>query len=310
MRVRGTPTVTELRGAAGLDIRVLGPLLVRRGATPGRLAAAKPRKVLALLLMYAERVVPARSLIREVWHDAPPPSARTTLQTYILQVRRMLRDVLDAPASQVAAEVLLTRSDGYLLRVADGRFDLHEFERLSAAGRAALASGDSQHAARSLRQALDLWQGPALVDVPTGPLLEVQTRRLEEDRLTALQQRIEADLRLGRHHDVLSELTALAAQHPLHENVAAQHMLALYRVGRRTDALKAFHRLRSLLVADLGLEPSPPIQRLHTAILCADPELERAPRGAAMILDRLVGEPLRAVGVRPGPLVAGTAGTG
>ena len=283
---------TILNPGEGMDVRILGPLCLRHGTAHGRLTAAKPRKVLALLLVHADQVAPVGTLARELWRDRPPASASTTLQTYVLQVRRMLRDLLAVDAAQVASEVLVTCSGGYEFRLGDGVLDLHAFERLSTAGRRALASGDNVYAARALADALALWRGPALVDVPAGPLLAVEVRRLEEDRLTAVQQRIEADLRLDRHHDVLSELTGLAAQYPLHENLNAQYMLALYRAGRRTDALQAYHRLRTVLVGELGLEPSPQIQRLQQAILTGDPELERVPVGGEMLLDRLSREPV------------------
>jgi DNA-binding SARP family transcriptional activator len=148
------------------------------------------------------------------------------------------------------------------------------WERLAAAGRLRLADNDIAGAAASLREALELWRGPALVDVQHGQLLSVHVTRLEEARLTTLEQRIEADLRLGRHHDLVSELFALVSQHQFNESLYGKYVLARYRCGRRGDALAAFHRLRRALIDELGLEPSRPVQRLHQGILATDPALE------------------------------------
>ncbi|MEH1125630.1 AfsR/SARP family transcriptional regulator [Micromonospora sp. CPCC 206061] len=267
-----------------MNYYVLGPLLVRSesavpGASPpapaaGHLTAPKPRKVLALLLLRANLVVPVETLIAELWGDEPPASAHTTLQTYILQIRRMLGRILNACPERVASEILITASGGYRLHVGPNELDLHEYERLAEEGRQALSRLDDVEGAALLGRALAMWQGGALIDVRLGPVLQVEVRRLEEGRLDLWQQRIDAELRLDRHHAVLGELGSLAARHPLHEDLQAQYMVALYRAGRRTDALEAFHRLRDTLQNDLGLEPSQRIQRLQHAILTADPTLD------------------------------------
>ncbi|GIG63116.1 hypothetical protein Lfu02_74880 [Longispora fulva] len=282
-----------------MDIGILGPLMVSRGDSEVRITAPKPRKVLALLLVQANRVVPVSSLVKELWEDSPPLSSATTLQTYILQIRRVLRESLGVDADEVAGNVLVTRNGGYQFRVDRGSLDLHEFERLSVEGRQRLATGDAGAASLALRDALSLWRGPALVDVQAGPLLEVEILRLHEGRLTALQQRIEADLRLGRHLEILSELTALTAEYPLHENLNAQYMLALHRSGRRTEALGVFQRLRASLVQDLGLEPSQQIQRLQHAMLSSDPALEERSHPGQMVLDRFLQEQSSAAVPRP-----------
>ncbi|MDG4825468.1 AfsR/SARP family transcriptional regulator [Asanoa sp. WMMD1127] len=257
---------------------VLGPLAVR--ATPtgpaDQLTAPKPRKVLALLLLHANLVVPVETLTAELWGCEPPASAQTTLQTYVLKTRRMLTHALGVCPARLANEILVTTSGGYRLNVGPGELDLHEYERLAAAGRAALAAGDDVEAARLLGEALGLWQGGALVDVRHGPVLRAEVQRLEEGRLSLWRQRIEAELRLDRHQAVLGDLGWLAARHPLNEDLQAQYMIALYRAGRRTDALEAFHRLRGTLQDDLGLEPSERVQRLQHAILTADPALDHA----------------------------------
>lgn len=257
-----------------MDCRVLGQMMVRSGATIGSLTAPKPRKVLALLLVRANLVVPIETLSRELWRDEPPASAQTTLQTYVLQVRRMLAQTLGITSDEVARDILVTAADGYLLRVQPGELDLHEYERLAADGRAAISARDDALGSRLLGEALSLWKDTALIDVRHGPVLSVEVSRLEESRLATCQLRFDAELRLERHHSVLCELSSLAAQHPLHEDLQAQYMVALYRAGRRTDALNAFHRLRTTLLEDVGLEPSRRIHQLQRAILTADPALD------------------------------------
>jgi len=264
-----------------MNYYVLGPLLVRStpagpGATSpsnatGHLTAPKPRKVLALLLLHANLVVPVETLTAELWGCDPPASAQTTLQTYILKIRRMLMAL--SPA-RPASDILVTASGGYRFNVDPGELDLHEYERLATEGRLALSRSDDATAALLLGRALDMWHGGALVDVRLGPVLQVEVQRLEEGRLGLWRQRIAAELRLDRHEAVLGELGWLAARHPLNEDLQAQYMVALYRAGRRTDALEAFHRLRGTLQDDLGLEPSQRIQRLQHAILTADPALD------------------------------------
>ncbi|WP_117209819.1 AfsR/SARP family transcriptional regulator [Allorhizocola rhizosphaerae] len=257
-----------------MDCRVLGQLAVRSGTVIGCLTAPKPRKVLALLLVRANLVVPIETLSRELWSDDPPASAHTTLQTYVLQVRRMLAKTLGMASEAVARDILVTTADGYVLRVKPGELDLHEYERLAAEGRAALAEHDDVRGSRLLGEALKQWHDAALVDVRLGPVLSVEVGHLEESRLATCQLRIDAELRLNRHHTVLCELSSLAAQHPLHEDLQAQYMVALYRAGRRTDALNAFHRLRTTLLEDVGLEPSRRIHSIQRAILTADPDLD------------------------------------
>ncbi|GAB2928216.1 MULTISPECIES: AfsR/SARP family transcriptional regulator [Streptomyces] len=256
-----------------MEVRVLGPLVAQLDHTSVVPSAAKPRQVLALLALHAGQVVTVSTLLDELWGDAPPRTAPATLQTYIRQLRRRLATALGPTAVRGPKDVLCTRYGGYALDVA-GAYDATEFQRLSAAGQTALREGSVREASVLLHQALALWRGPALADVQIGRALEVETVRLEETRLGALDARIEADLRLGRHAALLGELTALAAQHPLHETVHAQLMLALYRCGRPSHALGIYQRLRQCLIRELALEPSTRLQRLHQAILRADPVLE------------------------------------
>jgi DNA-binding SARP family transcriptional activator len=273
-----------------MQIRVLGSLDVQINGYLALPTAQKPRQVLALLLLNANRVVSNAALTRELWDDKPPQSSMTTLQTYVLHIRKIVGKAMGATSAQVGRQILITRSGGYLFKVEPNALDLLEYEQRLAEGRAALAIGENENAARLLSKALELWREPPLVDVTPGRLLEVQIKRLEESRLSALEQRIEADLRLGRHHDVISELIELAAEHHLHETVQAQLMLTLHRCGRRSHALAVFRRLRRALSEELGLAPSFKLERLHQAILACEPILDvPGNTGALLLLDRLVG---------------------
>ncbi|MGA5418557.1 AfsR/SARP family transcriptional regulator [Streptomyces pseudogriseolus] len=284
-----------------MDIDVLGPLDVRENGVSVTPTAPKPRQVLALLASHADRVVPVASLVEELWCDRPPRSARTTLQTYVLHLRELIdaapargtaRDAGTEPGRRTAKDVLLTLPGGYLLSSGDGRSDVREFERLAGLGYRAMDAGDLAGASRTLAAALDLWSGPAFADVQTGARLSMEARRLEESRLCALEQRIEADLRLGRHREVLAELTVLVSRHRTHENLHAQFMTALYRSGRRGEALDAYRRLCTTLGHELGLEPSPRLRRLQHSILTAAPETRSGAQTAARAAQTSYAHPL------------------
>ncbi|GAA3205040.1 hypothetical protein GCM10020256_00270 [Streptomyces thermocoprophilus] len=184
--------------------------------------------------------------------------------------------------------MLATRHGGYLLQIPAEAVDVHAYESLVAEGQQAFEKGDDESAARAYRQALDLWQGPALVDVRVGPVLQIEAMRLEESRLVTRERRIDADLRLGRHAEVTAELMDLTARHPEHEGLHSQAMVALYRCGRQAAALDVYHRLRRRLVDELGVEPSPQLQRLHQAMLAVDPPAGRGLRPAPHVHLRLV----------------------
>jgi DNA-binding SARP family transcriptional activator len=256
-----------------MQISVLGPLNLRIGQTDAVPTARKPRKLLALLLVNDSRIVPVPSLITELWENSPPKSAMTTLQTYVMHVRKLLADAMGVPAGVVSREVLQTRSTGYLFQVRQGDLDLHEYRRLEAAGECALNAGDDASAVRLLRQAEMLWCGSALADVEHGPLLAAEVARLEQSRMTMVERRIEAELRLGLHHTTLSELAGLVSYHRYNEELHAKFMLALYRSGHRSRALEVYHRLRRTLADELGLEPSPQLQRLLRNVLQSDASL-------------------------------------
>ncbi|QYX83582.1 AfsR/SARP family transcriptional regulator [Streptomyces akebiae] len=259
-----------------MDISVLGGLAVRENGVSITPTAPKPRQVLAMLALHADQVVSVSTLTEELWGTEPPRSARATLQTYVLQLREMIgaaleRDHADA-APRCAKDVLVTVPGGYLLNTSGGASDVREFERLAGLGYRAMDAGDFPGAARQLGEALSLWTGAALADIQTGAQLSMETRRLEETRLCALDQRIEADLRLGRHRELLGELSVLVSRYHTHETLHGQFMLALHRSGRRTEALEAYQRLRRALVRELGLEPSVRLRRLQRSILMVGPE--------------------------------------
>ena len=269
-----------------MDVDVLGPLVARESGTSVVPTAAKPRTVLAMLTVHADQVVPMASLFEELWGSDIPRSANTTVQTYILHLRNLIGAALDRSPAGVpkdAKRVLVTYPGGYLLDTMGGRVDVHEFDRLAALGHRARETGDFEAASRDFSDALAVWRGRALVDVRTGPLLAVEAHRLEEARLNVLDRRIDADLRLGRHHELLGELAGLVGRHRTHEGLHAHLMLALYRSGRRGEAIDVYRRMRTGLVNELGLEPSPSLRRLQHAILVSDRRLaETGPEPAAL----------------------------
>ncbi|KNE79468.1 MULTISPECIES: AfsR/SARP family transcriptional regulator [Streptomyces] len=259
-----------------MDIAVLGPLDVRENGLSVTPTAPKPRQVLALLALHADQVVPVSALIEELWGERPPRSARTTLQTYVLQLRELISAAItndpEEARPRTAKQVLVTTPGGYVLDTSGGTSDVCEFEHMAGTGHRAMDAGDFAGAARQLRDALGLWTGSAFSDIQTGLRLTMEARRLEETRLCALDQRIEADLRLGRHRELLGELTMLVSRHRTHENLHGQLMLALHRSGRRSEALGVYQRLRTALIRELGLEPSPALRRIQRYVLMAGPE--------------------------------------
>jgi len=268
-----------------VDIDVLGPLVARQAGGSVVPTAAKPRKVLAMLTVHADQVVPMASLFEELWGEDIPRSANTTVQTYILHLRNLIGAALaQAEGPTDAKRVLVTYPGGYLLDTMGGRVDVRDFDKLAALGHRARELGDFEAASRNFTDALAIWRGRALVDVQTGSLLEVEAHRLEEARLNVLDRRIDADLRLGRHHELLGELAGLVGRYRTHEGLHAHLMLALYRSGRRGEAIDVYRRMRTGLVNELGLEPSPTLRRLQHAILMSDRRLTEF--GAETMLER------------------------
>jgi DNA-binding SARP family transcriptional activator len=270
-----------------MEFGVLGPLSLRAGGAVITPTAPKPRQLLALLVLHANQIVAARAVVHELWSDNPPRSAQTTVQTYVLHLRKLFAAGLRRPLASVSSDLLVTKVGGYELRVEPEDLDVYRFERLTRAGRAALNEEDYGQAATVLGEALRQWRGDPLVDVTPGPLLQRELVRLEEARLTALESRIEADLQLGLHREVTSELAYLTVKHPLHEGLHAHQIVALYRSGRRCEALAIFRQLRGRLVEEFGLEPSQRLQRIHQAILNADVVVDDD-AGAVVSAQRLI----------------------
>jgi DNA-binding SARP family transcriptional activator/class 3 adenylate cyclase/ABC-type branched-subunit amino acid transport system substrate-binding protein/streptogramin lyase len=244
-----------------MDFRILGPLEVREDEREVRLGRGKQRALLALLLLHRDEAISTDRIIDELWGEQPPATAAKIVQNYVLQLRRALEDGGSADAD------LITQGRGYLLRVERGRLDLDRFEALVEAGERALGSGEAAQAAETLREALALWRGPPLADFAYEPFAQAAIERLEDQRLAALERRIEADLALGRHADVVGELKELVSVHPLHEGFRAQLMLALYHSGRQAQALEVYRDARRSLVEELGIDPSPALQQLEQSIL-------------------------------------------
>jgi DNA-binding SARP family transcriptional activator len=257
-----------------LDFRILGPLEVVGETGALQLGGPKRRAVLAILLLDANRVVPIERLADAVYGDAVPASAVTQLQGQISQLRKLL-DPSHPPGAPGA--LLETREPGYVIRIAPEQVDLRRFERLTEEARRSLAAGDAQSAAAGLRDALELWRGPALADLADEPFARAVVARLEELRLAAVEYRIEAELALGRHLELVAELEPLVHEHPYRERLRGLLMLALYGSGRQTDALAVYRDARRELVESFGVEPAPGLQELERAILRQDPELAPGP---------------------------------
>jgi DNA-binding SARP family transcriptional activator/tetratricopeptide (TPR) repeat protein len=251
-----------------VEFRLLGPLEAVVDGASVTLGPPQQRALLALLLLNANEVVSRDRIVDELWGERPPVTATKLVQLYVSALRKVLEP------GRERGDVLLTRPPGYLLRVQEGGFDLERFERLVGDGRAALAAGAPEAAGQRLREALAIWRGPPLADLAFAPFAQAQIARLEELRLDALCDRIEADLALGRT-GVAGELEALIAAHPLRERLRGQLMLALYRSGRQAEALATYQAARGALVDELGIEPSRELRDLEQAILRQDPALER-----------------------------------
>jgi SARP family transcriptional regulator, regulator of embCAB operon len=259
----------------GIEVSVLGSLHVSVAGSSIVPSARKTRSLLALLAINPDRVVTTARISEELWGEDPPRSASTTLQTYVMQLRNAIAASPAGRADDTATKRLLRRcGTGYQLNVGRGHCDVVDFGRLVSAGTRKAQDGELYAAADLLQRGLDLWRGSALVDVALGPVLDAEVVRLEQLRRSALERRIQIDLAIGRHHSAADELSGLALADLTNESVHGHLMLALHRCGRRAHALHAFHRLRTAMLAELGLEPSPWLHRLQQAILDADPTLD------------------------------------
>jgi DNA-binding SARP family transcriptional activator/pimeloyl-ACP methyl ester carboxylesterase len=267
-----------------VEFRLLGPLEVIDGTAPLQIASGKQQALLALLLLNANRTVARDRIVDELWGEDVPHSAQKMVQIHVSQLRKALPE----PRLQ-------TRATGYLLEVGEDELDLTRFERLLAEGRQALAEGAAARAAALLREALALWRGPALAEF-AEPFAPHEGRRLEELRVAALEWRIEADLALGNHGEVVGELESLIASYPLRERLRSQHMLALYRSGRQAEALASYQAYRRSLDDELGIEPTSGLMTLEQKILRQDQELEPgAAHRAALVVQpvrEMAGEPV------------------
>jgi DNA-binding SARP family transcriptional activator len=256
-----------------MEIRLLGPLQARENGHSITPTANKPRQLLALLAMRPGELVTMAELIEELWDTKACRSAVQCLQTYVLRLREVLAAALP-PGGAMAKEVLITRPCGYTLHISAEQVDVYRYQQLVTAGDAAMDVADYESASNLLGSALRWWRGSALVDVRTGPRLDIEVARLEQSRLSVLESRIDADLGLGRHHQLLGELTELTKRYPMHEKLCARYMIALTVSGCRWRALEVFWTLRQKLVSELGVEPSAEVQRLQQAILNSDSEAE------------------------------------
>lgn len=272
---------------ADLRFELLGPLVIRHGDTDVAPSAPKLRLILATLLFNANKPVGASVLARELWNDGAPRTAHSTLQTYMFKLRRLFHSVLGLSVDYVTREVLQTCSGGYVLRVDTDQLDITEFDQLVTTGSAAMHAGDYEKAATDLRGSLALWRGQVVHHGQWGTLLRAQVARLEERRFYAHTTRIDADLCLGRHREMISELASLVVEHPLHESAHAMLMVALYRAGRASAALELYMRFRQRMLHELGIEPSERIQALHMALLSTAPILGNRALTSDMLLDRL-----------------------
>ncbi|MEU8203190.1 BTAD domain-containing putative transcriptional regulator [Streptosporangium sp. NPDC049046] len=258
---------------------ILGPLTVWREGEQLDLGTPKARVLLAVLLCQAGNPVSEDQLAAALWGNTPPKSATKNMQTYVHRLRRHLGD----PARVVR------HSSGYLVPVVRDELDAARFENLAGSGQAVEAAGEPEEATRHLHEALNLWRGPAFVGMTDVPMLAAEAARLDEVRLSVLQSRIAVDLRLGRHAGLLGELTALTNEYPLRERLRAQLMLALYRCGRRADALAEYTRARKTLIEETGLDPAEELHDMHQRILTQDPSLDLVPRVMATITGSPVG---------------------
>jgi DNA-binding SARP family transcriptional activator/tetratricopeptide (TPR) repeat protein len=248
-----------------MEFRILGPLEVLHDGAVVEISAPRLRALLAVLVIEAGHVVPMARLVETVWDDAPPATARSQVQICISGLRKIM--------SQASGrELIITRAAGYQLDTSDDPIDVVEFERLTVRGRRAVGDGRLADAIADLRAALALWRGPALASIDSR-IVQIAATRLNEQRLAVLEKCIATELALGGHAEMTGELAALVAENPLREKLRVYHMLALYRSGRRADALEAYREAHQTMVCEIGVEPGAELRDLHQAILKNDPGL-------------------------------------
>jgi DNA-binding SARP family transcriptional activator len=263
-----------------VSFRILGPLEIRAGQAWTGIQAPKWRALLAVLLLQPGELVSTGRLIDELWGEQPPATAANLVSVYVHRLRRLLGEPSGQDRGTSGGCELITRPPGYQLRLAPGSLDADRFAALAADGRRELAAGNPERAAAQLGEALGLWRGRALADVPASPLISAEQSRLEETRADALALRIEADLRCGRHGQVIPELQRLLADRPLREELWALLMQAQHGAGRQAAALAAYARAREVIADELGVDPGPDLQRLYQEILRADASAAAVTAGA------------------------------
>jgi DNA-binding SARP family transcriptional activator len=284
-----------------VEFRLLGSFDVVVDGRSVPLGGTKQRALLAILAIHANEVVPADRLIEQLWSGNAPESAVNTLQGYVSRLRK----VLDTNGANGGNPTIAFRAPGYVLTTPQEQIDVRRFERLLVEAEARAATGDAGRAADSLREALALWRGAPLADFTYEEFAQTEIARLEELRLKAVEERIDADLACGRHASLIPELEAIVAEHPLRERLRGQLMLALYRSGRQSEALAVYRNARLVMQEQLGLEPTRALSELQRSILQHDPELDlpASPRPLARGRDG----PLRLVAAAAGTLAVAAA---
>jgi DNA-binding SARP family transcriptional activator len=250
-----------------MQFSVLGSTEVTAGGVQLELGGVKQRAILGYLVVHANKVVPTSQILQAMWEGTPPPTARKMVQNAVSAIRRMLANHADAPALQ-------THAPGYQLRVDTDTVDLFRFRVLVREGRAAITDGMPAHGVELLRDALSLWRGRALADLVETGICWSELAAIEDERLSALEDRLDAELACGRHREITPELEVLTATEPLRERLCLQFMLALYRSGRQADALRVYRRTREALIDGLGLEPGRELRELQQRILEHDAAIQ------------------------------------
>jgi DNA-binding SARP family transcriptional activator len=253
-----------------LHFSILGTLRVSARGAPINVGGTTQRAVLAYLLLNANKVVPTSELVAAIWQDYPPSTARKMVHNSVSAIRKTLA----SHAGAVGAPALVTQEPGYRLHVDHDSVDLHMFRRLVALGRTDLEGGRPLVARHRLRQGLDLWRGCALADLVESGSRWPELAAIEDERISAYEDCFAAELACGRHREITPELKVLIAGEPLRERLVHHYMVALYRSGRQIEALNLFRNTRETLIDDLGVEPSPALQRQYQLILQHDSSLQ------------------------------------
>jgi DNA-binding SARP family transcriptional activator len=261
-----TPNGAPAAGFSGVTFKLLGPLEVLKDDRDCAPTAPKVLQLLGMLLLQAGTAVHSDAIIEELWAGAPPRSMRTTMQTYVYQLRKSFEANRLTPDAE---SLLITKPPGYLLRVRPEQVDVVVFQQLRQRGRDLMRQGAYAEAAHTFRTALSLWTGSPLANVQCGPVLAAYAIELQEQWRTVQHLRLQAELESGMHRDVIGELRHLVSDNPFDEGLHALLMKALSASGRRSDALAAYRTLRAVLIEEMGVEPCAELQRIHTELLTA-----------------------------------------